>query len=809
MVQLPMLRTVQQMILRGFFFALIVTSMHVPALAEPVDRAIPRAKEDKPKHSKPVPRAVTPKNSVKVEPAAATPKVDTSRIIRLQGDFSRYCQAEGANACGATSTIVDVTVSDGNLKGTPGKGSFQDERTLIVKYDTAGSDLPMSVGLKGNKGLYSFPYKLYVAESDQDIRRTVAIQGDFCRSENDVCTTGMFQGNAPLTGVNGTLTDTANTPVPVELMSLSKGRALVSYREPAGFRPTTLHLYLQGKLASFPYVPEQTPAKIAAVYRVATLGAKCKLPSCSFRTLQARTNEPKDTLSPTWQNDDDLFISGMSSSGELPLLIYVELPMMPNVVLIGRRITRPANDQAALGVDMTLMDHETIRRNYGASLAEQYFAVKLDIANRTTKRLQFNKAAVYFDVDFVASSGEYAKRKTNAVADVTLDFVRANVYDAPFAPCNGHDPKAGEDPCRIYRFGIEQNQHVFADSYLSVLGSFDYTTQRTDRGLKLVELLGSTLTTIATGGAVAQMNNTAFRDSASILAGVFIPNVRSIVMNNAEINRERANLAAQTFQEIVQIAPMSHAYTVILLPRYPLLAVDGAERKVLIDRIVDVHIDPDVVNGVKDPPVPANHLELGYTRDQVRQSLGEPESAGPGSGGGYLYTYKAGPFKDVSFNAQGQAINWSSRTSAEQVIAEPTLNGAQQVAKNSFPGAKTLKLTDGRYILVNITGEPNPYVYDKAGKSTQGTYELKYDAIKKLATNKVSKKDFEKAVGAYHLPDARDTWTQTGKVLNTATYDMPDIEGGTIIISLEKLLDGKTDDGDNHVVKVDFGGNQP
>jgi len=167
------------------------------------------------------------------------------------------------------------------------------------------------------------------------------------------------------------------------------------------------------------------------------------------------------------------------------------------------------------------------------------------------------------DVDYIeskeADNGFFYRLGTLS----TFGLFRSNVYSPPFV-------KRSTDARRA-RFGLEQNIRHSPINYLAALGSYDCTTEKTDTELRAVELLGTLLTTISGGGIVAQNANTAFHDGSSIFAGVFLPGLRSLLLNMPTINRRRANLVGQTLQEIIDVPAGSPVSTVVLLPRMGML----------------------------------------------------------------------------------------------------------------------------------------------------------------------------------------------------------------------------------------------
>src|SRR5262249_3705208 len=153
---------------------------------------------------------------------------------------------------------------------------------------------------------------------------------------------------------------------------------------------------------------------------------------------------------------------------------------------LARRATKPGQNINVLQADLTIMDQLTAQRNYGSRIAKRYIAVTIDVKNPTSKKVQFNKSAMYFDVDYIE-----AKERGIGPVDVleslcefsTLGMYQPSVYKPPFVPLKNKNGK----PPRVARFGLEQNVKHSPVNYLSVLGSFDYTTEKTDEKLKTLE----------------------------------------------------------------------------------------------------------------------------------------------------------------------------------------------------------------------------------------------------------------------------------------------------------------------------------
>ena len=240
-----------------------------------------------------------------------------------------------------------------------------------------------------------------------------------------------------------------------------------------------------------------------------------------------------------------------------------------------------------------------------------------------------------------------------------------------------------------------------------------------------------------------------------------------------------------------------------------MLDVEGYSKTVVIDRVLNVHIDPDVVNGVKDAPVPLGKVELGYTRDQVRQALGEPPTVTTNADGTMVFAYNVGNYKTVPFDKDGKVSGAPTVRTITDQISSGSLADVMKSLKDHLYTATALTLQNGNTILVDITAPEISDVlqFDKDGKRL-GNYTLLYDKIKVYEAAGGSKAKFEKLLGSLKLPKANDTYPPAEKPLGAdkkATYAMPDVVGGTIDVTF--ATSGLKDDA--IITKITFGGMKP
>jgi hypothetical protein len=482
---------------------------------------------------------------------------------------------------------------------------------------------------------------------------------------------------------------------------------------------------------------------------------------------------------------------------------------------IARRTIKPGGDTTILNVSMSIMDQITAQRNYGNRIAKRYIAVTLDVYNPTSKKVQFNKSAMYFDVDYVESreQGPTPTGFFQALGEVsTLGLYQPSVYNPPFV---AGASKKDKTP-RVARFGLEQNVRQAPENYLSVLGSFDYTTTKTDDKLKAVELIGSVLSNIATGGLVADASG-AFRAGTSVFASTFLPGVRAIALDTSFINRLRSNLVAQTLQETIQVPAKGSTTTIVLLPRTGILSFTDAQIPVMIKRVIDVHLVEEVVSEVIETPAKKNECANGNSKDQTRQALGEPSGVTTNSDGSSLFSYARGPVATVNFNKAGIVTSCSPpRTPTEQMDLDKTLLEAKQTLTDLGINATLIPLTDGSTVIVDILGVTKTYHFKANGDVTSP-----YTFLFKEITAEANKADETQTKLEAFLEDKATTLSATrradikaqaskaakAKAGASVTYGSPDIQNGSITVTFKSSGTGKS----TTVVvdKITFQGDQP
>lgn len=743
------------------------------------------------------------------------PKAPSEHIVTITGDFSSLIQ----NPPTVTSLKASLVTDDGTRVDDQSKGKeitahLDNSSQIVVSYTPADSSLiPAVIYLGINSPDTPFPFTI-TNPVKLPVRR-LTVSGDFCQLilannsiPEDKCGTGLPIGPNPTadSGIEGYVYSADGTGyTPITVYSLSSNLVDIQYSADPSFHPSwiTLSTPAVGKQqvkisATFAYVAASPLIAQNAVYEAEE--SICQQPKggdCAddliLKSLGPELSQEIRALS---VDQKLIFASVVARVGQLPETVTVCSPANLCKTLDGKspyiRIARlthqPADDQSLLAVSMTQIDQKTVHRTFGAYIAQHYLAVDLTVSNRTEKTLQFDKSAIWFDVDFSGARATSQQEVRNFFSTATADIVPVNPYANAFTTTDCRDDKhkdaANNTPCENYLFGIRQAARVSPLKYSALLDVYDTNTERLDRILRVVQLAGSVADTIATGGIVAQVHNTAFRDSMQIFSGSFLPSFSGILQDTTGTDRLRKNLVNETIQDIVQVGPHNRISTVAILPRDGILAFNGSSKLVVINKIRNVHIDPDVVNGTKDAPVPANHLEVGYTKDQVRQSLGEPQTVSTGTDGSSSFAFAVGPYAKVNFSDQGKVISWDSRSIADQLNAAPTLDAAQSILTSNALSSTKLTLFKGNSVLTDIKGVSAALQYDSSGKHI-GDYTLLYQAILKQQNNSVDMATFEKVLGSKKDPPT-DTYTPNDlptKKDVTLIYAMPDVVGGTMSVT--------------------------
>src|SRR5579863_534679 len=776
----------------------------------------------------------------------------------VSGDFSPFISAGHLVPVHTSLLSQDLQVIGEVLSSSL---SSTDSGKLQIFYTQADAKAVPAYALIGktSPGDHLYPFTSIAKPAGTNpnvVTYQQVIAGDFCLlDDKGQCTTGL------LTLDNGKPVATANprpekigayvqgadgTSVKATVNSIGMDTADVSFTTAAGFNAAWLVLEGDSGAHRFVYAPAPAVQDRNLIYTSKELETICNLkagkPDCIDTAPRDVELKPvtSDSVATFVAVEKKLLVAHIRAPmGSEPTAILVtNITNSPHTSVIVRRTIKPGENIDLLNVDLSVMDQVTARRNYGNRIAKRYIAVTLDVKNPTSKKVQFNKSAMHFDVDYVEAKekGPSLPGFFQAVGEAsTIGLYQPSVYKPPFVAARNEteaekterknkdyhktrkekkEDKAEQKtkPPRVARFGLEQNVKQAPEYYLSVLGSFDYTTQLTDDKLKAVELVGAVLTTIASGGIVADASG-AFKAGTSIFSGTFLPSVRGIVLDTSFINRLRMNLVSQTFQETIQVPAHGSATTVVLLPRAGILAFTDAEVPVMIDRVIDVHLIPEVVTEETTPAtVEKGACKTGYTKDQTRDALGEPAGVTTNSDGTSVFTYPTGPVLSASFSAAGSLVSCQSRSVGDQLAQATTLVDMNQTLTRLNLTANKITLTDNSVVLTDIPGVSQSYHFDPTGKKTTD-YTFLFPKIEAYESQAKSALDSFLEAQAKALSATREQLITTEAnaadkdKTTTATYDSPDVQNSKIVITFDNKS-GTVQKG-SKVKTITFTGDKP
>jgi hypothetical protein len=761
--------------------------------------------------------------------------------VVITGDFAAMTKVPVEEDCSGASGCAVLLAADGQIVGQVTALQISPSQLSLTYIAPATAD-PVSIRLQ-NAAVHYPTISLVQAAGNQTVQLRQVIAADFCqKNANEDCTTDFFKPDHPSStpgdlhsaarprhAITGTyVLDSGNSEFHIaQLNALGPDTADLSFSAPATFKPAYLVLDTSNQSYRFAYTPAPPLNTNDLNYESDELETICNTvpdPTDATKTIPDCDNTRANDLSLHSLADGrelgyvamkgTLLVARVTApSGQVANAITVVNTHTPtHKSVIARRATKPGADTTILNVSMSIIDQVTAQRNYGNRIAKRYIAVTLDVYNPTQKKVQFNKSAMYFDVDYVEAKEQGTGFFQTLHEVSTLGLYQPSVYSPPFVA----SAKKDERRPRVARFGLEQNVRQAPVNYLSVLGSFDYTTTKTDDDLKALELIGSVLTNIATGGIVADASG-AFRAGSTVFASTFLPGVRGLVLDTSFINRLRSNLIAQTLQDTIQVPAKGSATTIVLLPRTGILAFTDAEVSVMIKRVLDVHLVEEVVSEVDEASAKKNECTVGNTKDQIRQALGEESGVTTKPDGTSLFSFAAGPVATVNFDKNGVVSSCGKpRTPTEQMDLAKTLVEAKQTLTDLGLNAASISLTDGSTVIVDIPGISKTYHFDAKGY-IGSPYTFLFKAITAEGNNAgETQAKFESFLEekAAILSSTRSSDIKTkakaeaaAKAGASVTYESPDVQTGTITVTFKNSGTGKST-----TVVVDtigFQGDQP
>ncbi|MCU1224351.1 MAG: hypothetical protein JWQ42_2444 [Edaphobacter sp.] len=780
--------------------------------------------------------------AVKAKPGAAAPKApaapkDVDKGIAITGDFRDLIADKTPSACHpspkrpdcAMDACAEVLGQDYTIVGEVECLRLSEDQASIIysTSQTAVDPVYLRLGKKNPPDvLYDFAVSKPAAKSVTVAMRQV-VAADFCRRDKDGhCTTEFLKPGAdPKAAIASAYVQAGGDSLftSATVNAVGEDAVDVGFKAAADFKPAFLVLVTQHDAYRFAFSPASPTETVDMIFTSDDLESICNpLPGGSEPDCD-HTQKDDVSLEKTLPDaagsiiifkviQDHLLVTTWTGPmGQEPSAVVIA-NLRTHKSTVVRRTLKPGGNNNLLNVDMSIMDQTTAQRNYGNRMAKRYIAVTLDIKNPTSKKVQFNKSALYFDADYVEATerkqGWWPDFKETVATGVTMGLYQPSVYQPPFVASNEKQP-------RVARFNLEQNVKQSPLNYLAVLGSFDYTTEKTDEKLKALELFGSVLTNIATGGIVADASG-AFRAGTSVFSGTFLPGVRGLVLDTPFINRLRSNLVAQTLQETVQVPAGGSTSTIVLLPRTGILAFTDAEVPVMIKRLIDVHLIPEVVSEITETPIQKGMCKAGYTKAQAREAFGEETGLTTAADGSSTFTYNKGPVASASFDVKGDLQTCKNRTLSEQLDVAATLAEASKILNDLSLSSTKIELTDGSTVLTDIPGVQQTYHFDSKGNRASDYVFLFKDI--QAQEGKAAKSDFETFLEdkAKSLSSDRSTQIKSvdvpkakGTTDNQFKYSSPDVKNGSLTATFEDTTKSKAVGPTSTLKSVTFEGDKP
>lgn len=801
---------------------------------------------DKARNTKPISKTVdasTPAklaNTPQSKPAEKASATVMEKGVTTSGDFRDILADKTPSACKQSAkhpgcsmdACAELLAQDYSTIGEVDCLSLSEDRaSLIYTPSQAAEPTYIRLGKKNPPNvLYDFLEVKPQAKGTLVTMRQV-IAGDFCKSKYDggkwTCTTDLSPGADPHSVVTDAYVQAADNSQAVKATVDSIGVDVVDveFRAAADFKPAYLVVVTRHDTYRVAFVPALPTETVDLIFASDRLEDVCDTRTDSGNTIPDCLNTarehieiqktlpgvPGSTVEFRVIQDHLLVTTWTGPMGLEPGAVVIANRAIHRSV-VARRTLKPGGNTNLLGVDISIMDQTTTQRNYGDRMAKRYIAVVLDVKNPTAKKVQFNKSALYFDVDYVEAKERKDSRwvgfKQTVQTTVSLGLSLPSVYLPPFVARDKQAP-------RVSRFGLEQNVRQSPVPYLSALGSFDYTTEMTDAKLKALELVGSVLTNIATGGVVSDASG-AFRAGTSVFSGTFLPGVRALVLNTPFINRLRSNLVAQTLQETVQVPAGGATSTIVLVPRAGILEFSDADVPVMIQRLIDVHLIPEVVSEATETPIEKGICKEGYTKAQAREALGEETGLSTAADGSSTFTYNKGPVASASFNIKGTLQSCKARSLSEQLGAATTLAEALKILSDLGLTATKIELTDGSTVLTDIPGVQQNYHFDTKGNISSPTdYAFLFKDIK-AKEGKSTKAEFEtfledkaKSLSTDRSNEIRNTDAKAKGTDGQFRYSSPEIKNGSLTVTFENANKSKTVGPTSVLKKVTFEGDKP
>ena len=755
-------------------------------------------------------QSAAPKTSASKAPlkCSADSALTFTRVLTVPGG---YADAGLATECDASKAACPKP-ADLNAVAFSSKGDSKPACPVWIGATVGVFGIDDSDHFKADSIVVSLknngrPLKVNVAAGDNSGRtlRTQLVSGNF-EALARKCTASPCTGF--IQNADGSAAET------LSVLSVSQYSATLQYEAADTFRPATYIINHKDGDYAFPFALLAPPVQTTATFSSPDLSQFEEVANENI-VLTPSPQQPGVTMKCVTHTNDYLVARIDAPSGYTPNFVVVTNENKDKRPVVARRNTSPAVDEKAPNITYTIVDLETIRRNFGIRISQNYLVAMIEVHNPTAKKLQLNKSALWFDVDYV-----------EAYNDKRVGFRRALGLGSDLHTNDVIIPQNA----RVFRYGIDHTQRHFAHNFTQILSAFDATTSSKNSHMQAFELGGAILSTIATATTGVD-----FGIATHLITGVVLPGIKAIALNPEEENRKRSNLVNQGLQNITPISPFGSASTLVFLPRKGILAfVDRGEQAtlstdkkdiyprvsrpaltveepksivgsdtgrqlvpVIIKKVIDVEWDPEVISEVNAETVPKGAVKLGMTKDQVRQALGEPATVTAETDGRTCFHYPEGHYATVCFDPAGLSNSWEERSIAEQVAVAKTYEKIRTILLGDGPSVPTEKrdLVDGSYVWFDAPQLKANLQFDAKGNLMNPDYKEKYSDV--VALKGKTKIDFDKAIQELGLNSdakkmiadaiaAAGTSIAAGDKSKDISYPSPDLKGETIKVTFIK-----------------------
>jgi hypothetical protein len=802
---------------------LYAVGLPIPSSAAPQSQKVEQTKP------KPVPSPTPKKGRATRKSAPATQNPPTQKeeakcALVVYDDYQRLLT--GCRQKSTPNTACDLSKIQAHIVGkNSGPKSYGrpviktdlqglDENRVEVQYlcDEKFSPSILELGLTGNPELFRTALTANTADSSVE-PRIYTVAGDYSG----------FQGAYPLQGLSGTVWNSDQSlSATLSRASISNPSfATLSFESTADFKPAVYQLCLttsQPHCEVFNFALAAPPVDRTVNFGSPDVGSLCNNSTCSDADLHglSLTASPASSdavLTPLAITSDYVVAQVRAPIGYVPDFVVAQ---KGNAQVVARRLTSPPVNGKAVNISFALMDQASAISTFGHRIGERYLVVQLEIHNPTSKKLQLNKSAVWFDVDYV----EAYPKKGSPFWKKALGF--------GWSP-----PKSLIPPeARVFRYGIDQTTRHSPHSFQEILGVFDATTNYKNRTASYYDLQGSLLGSIASSIG----DNSALNIAAHLVTGTLLPGIKQLMLDPEGENRKRSNLVNQGLQNFIQVGPGTAASTLVFLPQETILAfvdrgeVTGAAPNkypqvkrppltdklpivkdatyklvpVAIKKVLEVHWDPEVISAVTTEETVPGFVRVGMSKDEVRRAMGEPDTVTTNPDKTSCFLYSAGEYSKVCFDTAALVSTITSRTKLEQVTAAKTYEKIRTILLGDAHVAPTERrdLVDGGFVWFDAPILKTNLRFDSHSNLQDPDYKEAYSKI--AAMKDKTKADFDKTIKGMGLTESNqkdiEVATKTAasnisRKIPSTRYPSPDLKDEYLEIKFAAPVDknGKTD----------------